>query len=120
MNPAPSSSSEKWRILCIDDEPDILDILRTTLELKHEVVTARDGVEGVGMLDLCEADFVICDVRMPQMDGFQTVEAIRHHPKPAPRWPNGGSPRDATCTSPSPSTRCAFCRTLTTFCRNAA
>jgi CheY-like chemotaxis protein len=81
MNPAPPSPTGKWRILCIDDEPDILDILRVTLGLEHEVVTAHDGVEAVGMLDLCEADFVICDVRMPQMDGFQTVEAIRKHPK---------------------------------------
>jgi CheY-like chemotaxis protein len=81
MNPASSPSGGKWRILCIDDEPDILDILRVTLELKHEVVTARDGIEAVGMLDLCDADFVICDVRMPQMDGFQTVEAIRRHPR---------------------------------------
>ena len=50
----------------------------------YTVVTARDGMEAVGMLDLCDADFVICDVRMPQMDGFQTVEAIRAAGQP--RW----------------------------------
>jgi DNA-binding response OmpR family regulator len=69
-----------WRILCIDDEPDILEILKATLSIKYEVVTAKNGVEGVGMLDLCQADFILCDIRMPMMDGFQTVEAIRKHP----------------------------------------
>lgn len=77
---AAPAQAANWRILCIDDEPDLLEILKTILGMEHEVVTAHDGVEAVGMLDLCEADFVICDVRMPRMDGFQTVEAIRRHP----------------------------------------
>ena len=75
-----ADSEKKCRILCIDDEPDILTILSATLGMKHEVVTANDGVEAVAMLDVCDADFIICDVRMPHMDGFQTVEAIRRHP----------------------------------------
>jgi len=75
-----ADSEKKCRILCIDDEPDILTILSATLGSKHEVVTANDGVEAVAMLDVCDADFIICDVRMPHMDGFQTVEAIRRHP----------------------------------------
>ena len=78
MSPSPAAN---WRILCIDDEPDILEILRTALGLKYEVITASNGVEAVGMLDYCDADFIICDVRMPMMDGFQTVEAIRRHPQ---------------------------------------
>lgn len=74
------SAENNWRILCIDDEPDVLEILKTALGLKYEVVAARNGMEAVGLLDFCDADFVICDVRMPRMDGFQTVEAIRRHP----------------------------------------
>jgi DNA-binding response OmpR family regulator len=70
----------KYRILCIDDDPDVLEIVATTLSMKHEVATADNGVEAVAMLDAVDADFVICDVRMPKIDGFQTVEAIRHHP----------------------------------------
>lgn len=70
----------KWRILCIDDDPDILFILQSVLATRYEVVTARDGLEALSLLDTCDADFVICDVRMPGLDGFQTVEAIRRHP----------------------------------------
>ncbi|HUT24458.1 MAG TPA: response regulator [Sumerlaeia bacterium] len=76
-----SAANAKWRILCIDDEPDILEILRVALGMKHEVVVAKDGLQGLGLLDFCEPDFIICDLRMPHMDGFQTVEAIRKHPR---------------------------------------
>ncbi|HNY28011.1 MAG TPA: response regulator [Candidatus Sumerlaeota bacterium] len=74
-------SAPPWRILCIDDDPDALAILRLSLSVKFEVVEASDGLEGLAMLDLSEPDFVICDIRMPNLDGFQTVAAIRRHPK---------------------------------------
>lgn len=76
-----SSSDQKFRILCIDDEPDIREILKVSLSLEYDVVTAADGMEAVAMLDFCDADFIICDVRMPKMDGFQTVATIRQHPQ---------------------------------------
>ncbi len=74
------AANNQWRILCVDDEQDILDILDMTLSMSYEVVTANDGVEAMQMLDLSDPDFIICDVRMPNMDGFQTVQAIRKHP----------------------------------------
>lgn len=81
MASASPTSGAKWRILCIDDDPEVLDVLSLTLGMKHEVIRGRDGMEGMGMLDLGEPDFVICDVRMPNMDGWQTVQAIRQHPR---------------------------------------
>lgn len=69
-----------WRILCIDDDPDILSVLRMSLRSKHEIVTAIDGLEALRIIGICEPDFVICDVRMPRMDGYATVTEIRKHP----------------------------------------
>jgi len=80
MTHSDSTGEKKWRILCIDDDPDVLLILQSSLGIHHEVVTADNGVEAIAMLDVCDADFIICDVHMPTMDGFQTVEAIRRHP----------------------------------------
>jgi CheY-like chemotaxis protein len=80
MSDGISSPAKKWRILCIDDDPDLLFILQSVLATRHEVVTAGDGLAALSLLDTCDADFVICDVRMPGLDGFQTVEAIRRHP----------------------------------------
>jgi CheY-like chemotaxis protein len=70
----------KWRILCVDDDPEVLAVLSTSLSMRHEVVAAESGVEALKIIAVCEPDFVICDIRMPDLDGFATVEAIRQHP----------------------------------------
>ncbi len=70
-----------WRILIVDDEDDIRSIVRAALSTRYEVVEARDGLEALQKLDLAEPDFVVLDVMMPMMDGYQTCEAIRRHPK---------------------------------------
>lgn len=70
----------RWRVLCIDDEPEILALLRATLAPRHEVITARNGAEALRIIGFCEPDFIICDVRMPGLDGYETVATIRRHP----------------------------------------
>ena len=70
----------KWRVLWIVDDPEILVLLKTALAMHHEVVTAESGVEALRVIGLCEPDFVICDIRMPDLDGYETVAAIRGHP----------------------------------------
>ncbi len=71
----------KWRILIVDDEDDIRSIVRASLATKYEVVEAHDGVDALAKIDIVEPDFIILDVMMPLMDGFQTCEAIRRHPR---------------------------------------
>src|SRR5688500_2439626 len=69
----------QWRILIVDDEPDIRTIIRGALTSKYEIVEAQDGLEALQKLELVEPDFIILDVMMPMMDGYQTCEAIRKH-----------------------------------------
>lgn len=71
----------KWRVLVVDDDQDIRDLVRTSLEPAYEVVDARDGLDALEKLERAEPDFVVLDVMMPLMDGFQTCEAIRQHPR---------------------------------------
>src|SRR3954469_9008719 len=47
------------------------------MEADCEVVTARDGVEGITRLEESSPDFVILDVQMPRLDGWQTLKGIR-------------------------------------------
>ena len=72
------------QILVIDDESDILDILRTILvNLGHKVKVARDGQEGIDLLqDGYDFDLVITDIRMPRVDGNQVAKHIRGSGKP--------------------------------------
>lgn len=65
------------KILIIEDEDAIRETLQELLELNgHEVLAAADGLEGV-QLAASKPDFIFCDVTMPRMDGFATIEAIR-------------------------------------------
>jgi PAS domain S-box-containing protein len=69
-------------ILVVDDQPDTLTALEALLApLGYEIVTARSGEEA--LRTLLDADFgvIVMDVRMPGMDGFETVELIKQRPR---------------------------------------
>ena len=62
------------RILIIDDEQIVLEVLRKILELEgYEVVTASDGAEGIELFHQKPCDLVITDMVMPEKDGLQTI-----------------------------------------------
>jgi two-component system alkaline phosphatase synthesis response regulator PhoP len=66
------------KILIIDDEPDIRDILRYTLEKEgFEVVEAENGVQGLAQVIKHTPDLIVLDVMMPGMDGIEVCEEIR-------------------------------------------
>ena len=70
------------KILIVDDDPDILDALTIILEAKgYQVVTARDGIEGLANLKAEEPDLLILDLLMPKMDGFAVCKELQD-----PRW----------------------------------
>lgn len=68
----------KEKILVIDDDPDIVEILLMRLEASgYEVHTAADGKEGLLRLKVTKPDLIIVDVMMPTMDGFSFVQEIK-------------------------------------------
>lgn len=71
----------KFRILVVDDEEDVRTIQRLAMGTKYEVVEAHDGLDALEKLEQAEPDFVVLDIIMPLMDGFETCRAIRNHPK---------------------------------------
>ncbi len=69
------------RILLVDDEPDILEILKYNLSSEgYQVYTARNGVEGVEKAKKKKPHLIILDVMMPEMDGIEACETIRITP----------------------------------------
>ncbi len=70
------------KILIVDDDPDILDAMVMILESQgYQVVTARDGIEGLANLKAEEPDLLILDLLMPKMDGFAVCKELQD-----PRW----------------------------------
>ncbi len=68
----------KVSILVVDDEAFIRKLLQKTLEeAGYGVITAINGREALDKLTQSNVNLVLLDVRMPELDGFQTLELIR-------------------------------------------
>ena len=66
------------RVLVVDDDPQVVRLLRVNLELEgYEVVSANDGNEALEAVASEDPDLVICDVMMPGMDGIEVVRRLR-------------------------------------------
>ena len=71
------------KILVVDDDPDIREALVMILEQSgFQVITARNGVEGLASLKVAQPDLMILDLLMPNMNGFTVLKEIED-----PRWP---------------------------------
>ena len=69
------------RVLIVDDEPSIRQMVATLLSLEgFEVETAADGREALQCVADTEPDLVLSDVRMPNMNGCELLAAIRANP----------------------------------------
>lgn len=68
----------KSRILVVDDDPMILDLLVTRLELAgYQVTSARDGHEALKRLPESLTHAMILDVNMPRLDGFGVLQHLK-------------------------------------------
>jgi two-component system KDP operon response regulator KdpE len=69
---------DQRKILIVDDEPGLRELVRINLE--HEgfgVIQAENGVEGLNMVREAHPDLVILDVMMPEMDGWEACQKLR-------------------------------------------
>jgi two-component system alkaline phosphatase synthesis response regulator PhoP len=72
-------------VLAVDDEPSVLRLVEIKLKKAgFEVLTARDGEEGLQTAVSERPDVVLLDVMMPKMDGFTAAMKIKEQMQPAP------------------------------------
>ncbi|GGQ75708.1 response regulator transcription factor [Couchioplanes azureus] len=66
------------KVLVVDDDPAIRQLLSDVLELDgHEVHVAVDGADGVRAFEDLHPDFVVLDLMMPRLDGYEVLRSIR-------------------------------------------
>jgi len=73
------------RILIIDDEPHIIKVIKSRLEINdYEVITASDGEEGMEKVKTDSPDLIVLDMLMPKMDGYTFVRELKNTGKKIP------------------------------------
>ncbi|WP_018880875.1 Hpt domain-containing protein [Thioalkalivibrio sp. ALE30] len=78
---AVSEASSSKRIMVVDDSITIRKVTARLLTRHgYDVVTARDGLDAVGLLDERRPQLILLDVEMPRMDGFEFAAHVRDHP----------------------------------------
>jgi DNA-binding response OmpR family regulator len=78
--PIPTSSGAVGgkRILLVDDDPEIVESMRTVLESRgYQILVARDGNQGLVLAEGEEPDLVVLDMMMPKRSGFLVLEKLR-------------------------------------------
>ena len=72
------------KILVVDDESDILELLKYNLSKEgYEVKTANDGIKGVEVAKKFVPDLILLDIMMPKQDGVETCRQLREIPEMA-------------------------------------
>lgn len=73
------SAPRKPRVLCLDDEPHVLEALRDTLRRQFEIVVSTNGFEALRLLAAEPFEVVIADMRMPLLNGGRFLALAREH-----------------------------------------
>ena len=72
-----ADAAEK-RILLVDDDAEIIESLRLALEAQnYEVLVARDGNQGLALIERENPDLIILDMMMPKRSGFLVLERLK-------------------------------------------
>ncbi len=75
-----TESQDSSTVLIVDDEDDILDLLRYNLErLGMKTITARNGVEALEIVEKRDLDLIVLDIMMPRMNGLEVCQHIRKY-----------------------------------------
>ena len=71
-------TTDNKRVVCIEDEPEMIDLVRLILGNKgFEVIGANGGVEGLETVSREHPDLVLLDLMMPDMDGWEVYQQMK-------------------------------------------
>ena len=72
------TENEKGRVLVVDDDAGVRDVVRSMLESAgYQVVVAENGKEAMKLLETERADLILTDLVMPEQEGIETIKTLR-------------------------------------------
>ena len=75
-------SEQRKRVLLVEDDESVRQLVKITLEMNdYEVVEAKDGLEGLLLLDIHKPDAVVLDLMMPDVGGERMLAQLRATPE---------------------------------------
>jgi len=75
----PENALDGWTVAVLDDDPDALEVVTFLLEMHGaNVVVSSNGKDGMEMIQKHRPRFVITDLSMPEMTGWELVQAVKH------------------------------------------
>jgi CheY-like chemotaxis protein len=79
--PLGQSENENISVLCIDDEPDVIEILRNYLVPEgYKVFSASNGVDGLRLAEKLQPNVITLDIQMPEKDGWEVLRELKANP----------------------------------------
>lgn len=82
LKDAINSDSSRKKILIVDDDDNILELIKSVLEQEgYDVIKAHNGEECLELLKTIKPDLILLDMMMPGMDGKEVCKRIRNDPK---------------------------------------
>ncbi|MGH7266387.1 MAG: response regulator [Candidatus Rokuibacteriota bacterium] len=82
LQPRPGPSLRGLRILIVEDHEDSRELLRQMVSIAGaRPMVATDGREALEMLAMARPHIVLCDLRMPRLDGFEVAQRLRTNPR---------------------------------------
>ena len=71
---------DRWRIMVVDDDQDVLDLIRLKLTDAYDVLCVDEAGEVSQAADLFEPDLIVLDIMMPKISGYQVLEYLKRNP----------------------------------------
>ncbi len=76
-----SGGEELIRVICIEDEPEMIELVKLILSKKgFDVIGATGGREGLAAVERLQPDLVLLDLMMPDMDGWEVYQQMKARP----------------------------------------
>ena len=75
----PEAGASASRVLIVEDNIELLRLMKRLLQHRYHVLTANDGREALQLIQTNRVDIVVSDVMMPEMDGYQLTDHIKHN-----------------------------------------